>query len=46
MTAYYKKVNGNLDKEINELLFEQGDVLVSYEKVIKLILNPLCILNN
>ena len=41
MTAYYKKVNGNLDKEINELLFEQGDVLVSYEKVIKLILNKI-----
>lgn len=41
MTAYYKKINENLDKEINELLFEQGDVLASYEKVIKLILNKI-----
>ncbi|MGV6947136.1 RteC domain-containing protein [Sphingobacterium kyonggiense] len=38
MTVYYKKAIENLDEEISILLFEQNDLLVSYENVIKLIL--------
>ena len=38
MTVYYKQAIENLEEEINKLHFEQSDLLVSYEKAIKLIL--------
>ncbi len=38
MTVYYKQAIENLEEEINKLLFEQSDLLGSYEKAIKLIL--------
>src|SRR5690554_776017 len=38
MTVYYKQAIENLEEQINKLHFEQSDLLVSYEKAIKLIL--------
>lgn len=38
MTRYYKKAIDELEEQINEMLFEQENQLVSYEKVIEHIL--------
>ena len=38
MTGYYKKAINELEDKIKELTYEQGDILVSYEKAIELIL--------
>ncbi|MDV2466332.1 tetracycline regulation of excision, RteC [Elizabethkingia anophelis] len=39
MTEYFKKISDELDEEIKELAYEQGNVLASYEKAIELILS-------
>lgn len=41
MTLYYTKTINNLEEAINELLFDEDDILVAYEKIIKLILNKI-----
>lgn len=38
MTGYYKKAFNELEEQINELLFEQDNLLASYEKVIEILL--------
>ena len=38
MTGYYKKAIDDLEEQINELTYEQDNLLVSYEKAIKVIL--------
>lgn len=39
MTGYYKSAIDDLEDQINELTYEQDDLLVFYEKTIQLILN-------
>lgn len=39
MIEYLKKISDELEEEIKELTYEQSDILVSYEKAIKLILS-------
>lgn len=38
MTGYYKKAFNELEEQINELLFEQDNLLASYQKVIEILL--------
>ena len=41
MTGYYKKAFNELEEQINELLFEQDNLLASYEQVIEIILQKM-----
>lgn len=39
MTGYYKRAIDDLENQISELNYEQGDILVSYENAIEIVLS-------
>jgi hypothetical protein len=41
MTKFYKKKIDDLEEEINELFYDDGDALISCEKAVELILSKI-----